>query len=159
MKNILKPIYLLSKALWIIGLSVYLSMFLSGEHLLSNAGLGTFNIAFMVISMSLIVIEFLACFQPLSKRYDLSRADKSINPLKENFLSRLKTRRLLLVFESFSSIFVYSGILLVVFFPDKGLLSFLTIGLIPKALYYLIIAFEPQNVDQDLGEILPELKQ
>lgn len=159
MKNLLKPIYHFSKSMWIIGLPVYISISLSVDHSLSNSGFETFNIVFMVISMILIFIEFLACFQPIPIRYDLSRVEKSIKPLKENFLSRPKTRRLLLIFESFSNIFIYAGILIVLFFPDKGLLAFLTLGLILKAVYYITIAFEPQNVDQDLGEIFPELKQ
>lgn len=158
MKSLIKPIFDLSKALWIVSISVYLSITLSGNAI-NDSGLELFNVAFMVVSMVLIIIDILACFAPLPEKFDLSLLNKSEKQSKENILSRPKVIRLLKIYENISNILIYVGVLLYVFYSDKGLLPFLSFGLFSKAILYAITAFEPQNEDQRTSETFPELKQ
>ena len=142
MKSLLKPIYNLSKALWIISISVYLSITLT-DKAINNSGLEVFNVVFMLVTMGLIIIEILACFAPLPEKIDVSVKSKSIKQSKENFLNRPKMIRLLNIYNNNSNILIYVGVLLYVFYPDKGLLPFLSFGLLSKGIFYLLNAFMP----------------
>ncbi|GGE15736.1 hypothetical protein [Psychroflexus salis] len=115
-------------------------------------------ITFLFITIGLVFVSTLTCFAPIRNPYDLSIIFPELPPIKKNVFTIKKFQRFTVIFREISDILIYLAIAFYFIDPAIDKITFILFSVIPKAIYFTLIAFVPQPIEQDLGKVFPELK-
>jgi len=158
MKLNLKVIYSVSKAIWLLCIAVFSSLLIQFSGSIDPFGVAGIQSVFVAVSLVLATIHFLTCFRPLPPLHDWSLVASELPPLKKNFFTAYKTRKLMFLLREISSMLIYLSVMIYVVFPHSGLSILLVVGLATKAVFYVLNSFLPNQPPQDVSLVFPELK-
>jgi hypothetical protein len=158
MKLYLKLIYSLSKAIWLLCIAIFSSLLTQLPGSIDTLGITGIQWVFVAVSLVLAIIHFLTCFRPLPPLYDWSLVASELPPLKKNFFTKDKTRKLIFLVREISSILIYLSVMIYFVFPHTGLSILLVFGLATKAIFYVLNSFLPYQPPQDVSLVFKELK-
>jgi hypothetical protein len=153
----MKVLFYFSKALYVVFLIYFLTIEVNEQGCLVVLDI-PYVLVFCLLTATLVLISFLACFAPIKRPYDLSIVFPELPPLKKGFFTKPRLKRCILILENGANIAIYIFMLYYVIEPTPENIIYLGYSFIPLACFYLVSAFTPETVKQDLLKIFPELK-